>query len=151
MLITRRESNSRAGALRWFQYSLRTLLIFTTLVALGFGYVGYKLQRAERREEAVRAFDKVGAILCVQEFPDGRDRLMLALRDEPKYVTFLLHKDNKVRDDDLRWLADLPDIWRVSLSNSRITDSGLKHLAGCPFFESSGLIIAGSRMPALPI
>ena len=46
---------------RWYQYSLRTLLLFMTLVACGFGWLGVKVQKARRQKAAVEALVKLGA------------------------------------------------------------------------------------------
>src|SRR5689334_19846235 len=43
---------------RWFQFSLRTLLILTTVVAIGCGWFAMKIRRARRQDAAVEALRK---------------------------------------------------------------------------------------------
>ncbi len=40
---------------RWYQYSLRSLLVLTLLVSVGMSYVAVRMQRARRQKEAVEA------------------------------------------------------------------------------------------------
>ena len=42
---------------RWYQFSLRTLLLFVLVAGMGFGWLGTKLQRARKnRKAAVEVF-----------------------------------------------------------------------------------------------
>ena len=45
---------------RWFQFSLRTLMIFTIIVAVACGWLGNKIEQKRREREAVEAFVKAG-------------------------------------------------------------------------------------------
>ena len=45
--------------LRWYQYSLRTLLVVVTLFAIACSWFGGKLQAARRQREAVAVIEKV--------------------------------------------------------------------------------------------
>ncbi len=45
---------------RWFQFSLRTLLLFVLLVSLSLSWFAVKRQQATRQEKAVEAIRKAG-------------------------------------------------------------------------------------------
>jgi hypothetical protein len=45
---------------RWYQFSLRTLLIFTAIVALACGWLATKIEEKRREREAVEAIIKLG-------------------------------------------------------------------------------------------
>jgi hypothetical protein len=47
--------------LRWFQFSLRTLLILTTLLAVGAGLLSQRIARKRKEGDAVQAILKLGA------------------------------------------------------------------------------------------
>ncbi len=46
--------------LRWFQYSLRSLLLAMLAASLGMSWVAVKMQKARRQKEAVEAILKFG-------------------------------------------------------------------------------------------
>jgi hypothetical protein len=46
--------------LRWFQFSLRTLLIVVTLLAVGCGYVGWQVKIVRGRRAMLRTIDAAG-------------------------------------------------------------------------------------------
>ncbi len=45
---------------RWFQFSLRTLMILTAIVALACGWLGSKIEQKRRQREAVATIVKLG-------------------------------------------------------------------------------------------
>ena len=48
---------------RWFQFSLRTLLIFTTIAALGSGWFRAKTMRIQKQRAAIEAIEKSGGMV----------------------------------------------------------------------------------------
>ena len=46
--------------LRWYQFSLRSLLLFVFACSLAFGWLGVKMQRAREQKQAVEAIEKLG-------------------------------------------------------------------------------------------
>ena len=48
---------------RWFQFSLRSLMIFTLICAIGSAWVVMRLKRAERQKSAVEAILKDGGVV----------------------------------------------------------------------------------------
>ena len=45
---------------RWFQFSLRTLMIFTLICAVGCAWVVRRMERKRKEREAVEAIEKLG-------------------------------------------------------------------------------------------
>jgi len=45
---------------RWFQCSLRTLLVLMLVFACGFGWLAYQIKRAREQWQAVAAIEKLG-------------------------------------------------------------------------------------------
>ena len=50
---------------RWFQFSLRTLLIFTVVVAVAAGWLGRKMEQKRKEREAVEAILKLGGAITI--------------------------------------------------------------------------------------
>jgi hypothetical protein len=56
---------------RWYQYSLRTLLIAVTLFAIPCGWLAVKMQEKRREWEVVAEIEKLGGVVHWSE-PAGR-------------------------------------------------------------------------------
>jgi heme/copper-type cytochrome/quinol oxidase subunit 2 len=57
-ILTRHRTTQ--GELRWYQYSLRSLLVLVTLCSLPCSWLGIKVQQAKRQQGAVRAIEELG-------------------------------------------------------------------------------------------
>ncbi|MCY2990028.1 MAG: hypothetical protein NTY19_19465 [Planctomycetota bacterium] len=49
---------------RWFQFSLRTMLIVMLLAGSGMGWFAHRLKQASRQREAVAAIQKLGGAVA---------------------------------------------------------------------------------------
>src|SRR5437867_11243655 len=52
--------SSPAPKLRWYQFSLRSMFIVVTLLAIPCGWYGMKMQQVKRQREVVAAIVKLG-------------------------------------------------------------------------------------------
>jgi len=125
---------------RWYQFSLRALLVFVLLVSVGMSWLGVKLQQARKQKAAVEAIEKAGGVVY---YDYGREsRSLLPTEVEPPYPTWLresLGDDfffdvravsaNDVSDEHLNHLAKLTTVKSLYLDSPQITDAGLEHLA----------------------
>ncbi len=121
--------------LRWFQFSLRSLLVFTVICAIPFAWLGYKIQQKRAEESAAAQIVKSGgtvqydfeAIIGAQ--PPGPAWLRVLLGQN-----FFSHVEHVVRigqwfdDSGLEWIEHFPELGTLTLSKNRITDNGLMHL-----------------------
>ena len=123
--------------LRWYQFSLRTLLLFVLLVSAGMSWLGNKLYRARRQHEAVVALMKSGATVYYDSRAYGKEATV------PEWVQGLLGKDlffdvhsvsvNEAvdfRDEHAAPLRELTGLRTLYLDGAEITDAGLEHLEG---------------------
>ena len=137
---------------RWFQFSLRALLVFVVLVSIGMSCVGVILQRTRAQREAVKAVRKVGGSVEYAGFlqlvcPEWalmlfRDVVWVDVSNAGFGDAGLEHlggltclKDlnlsgTQVTDAGLERLEELPYLTALDLSGTQVTDAGLEHLKG---------------------
>ena len=128
---------------RWYQYSLRTLLLFVLLVSIGMSWLGVKLHRAREQKEAVEAIRKAGGEVSY----DYQSDYASAEPRVPKWARALLGdgfffdvlqagaSGTKFGDDEAVYLRRLTNLEWLSLRATRITDAGLEHLEGLARLE----------------
>jgi hypothetical protein len=119
---------------RWYQFSLKTLLVLLTLLCLGpGGFVAYEQNRAWRQKGAVAAIEELGgAVGYCRAVPVRSAMLRRILGDDTFAVVESVDfwNPSRVTDADLKHLASLSRLKTLHLDNSQVTDGGLKQLAG---------------------
>jgi hypothetical protein len=128
---------------RWFQYSLRMLLVVVTLCAVSCSWLAVKLRQARRQREIVAAIEKLGGDVRYDEW-FGRDSDQPTRSPAPVWlhnwlgddffrtVTVVDFRGNAIGNEDLGHLKSLPHLQSVLVSNTFVTDEGLVHLRGLP-------------------
>ena len=123
---------------RWLQFGLRTLLIFTTICAIGCAWLARKIEQKRKERDAVEAIVKLGGSVTYDyekvrgAKPPGPDWLRKFLGEnffsEVEGVTI---SGNAVLTDagsaNLKWLTQLQTL---NLGYSNISDAGLVNLSG---------------------
>jgi Leucine-rich repeat (LRR) protein len=141
---------------RWFQYSLRSLMIFVFVWSLACSWLAVQLQRAKRQQIIVETIQKTGGTVVYDhqrpawfERLLGRDFLTNVVRAEiasdsvAEYakelpqLTSLTLTGSKVTDGALKCLKELPQLRGLALWRTRVTDVGLEQLA--PLRQLHGL------------
>jgi Leucine-rich repeat (LRR) protein len=132
---------------RWFQYSLRTLLIVVTLFAFACSWFAVKLGQAKRQREAVEEFSKLGGTIAYDYQLDASTKqnkeppspawLRKILGDDFFHTVVYAHLEN---DASMLYLKDLSEIRRLNLSGSEITDKGLEQLKDLPQLQNLCLV-----------
>ncbi len=133
---------------RWYQFSLKTLLIVMTVATVAFGgWVQYMRKRAqENRERVVAVAEAVAAIeemggWVTSEHEDLRSQTWLEKQfgdpggvDDPVGVLTITRVDfvgrYRVTDADLEHLKVMTNLEELLLGEGRVTDAGLEHLKG---------------------
>ena len=123
---------------RWYQYSLRSLFILTTLVAIACSWYAYEMQEAAKRRAAIAEIVELGGVI---EYYDAKS----GCGNPPRWYSWLRtlhgdeHLDNpfgvsliglEVTDAELMDLKSLTNLKSLGLSKSQITDAGVVHLKG---------------------
>jgi Leucine-rich repeat (LRR) protein len=159
-------SEKRKSPRRWYQFSLRTLLLIMTLASGGFGWFAF-MQRPWQRQASTDALVKLHARILRDhqgsssspESGAGNWIDQLVGSDPNASITAVFVTDPTLTDDDLeclRGLAHLPRLRTFGISSPNITDAGLTHLRslnrikklglGCPLITDVGL----EHLQALP-
>ncbi len=131
---------------RWYQFSLRTLLIVTVLCAIPCAWLGRKIERKRREREAVESITKDGWSVIYDsqidpkgnqyssDKPRGPGWLRTVLGEnffsEAKRVYSFeeKHGTKACTDSGLERINELPHLEWVSLAGTHVSDVGLVHI-----------------------
>ena len=138
------EEKPRKSRRRWFQYSLRTLLIVMTVCAALFAWWSHK---ARQQREAVAAIKAAGGEV---QYDFKRNHLK-----QPRYwptwlvnvlgvdyfasVQWVYLTNTQVTDAGLEHLKGLTAIQLLALKNTQVTDAGLEHIKSLTAMQTLGL------------
>jgi hypothetical protein len=138
---------------RWFQFSLRSLMIVVAVVAVPCAWLGHKIEQKRRQRDAIEAIRRIGGRVEFGYQLDSNGAQLAGDRQPPGalWLRKLLGDDffadvksvdlsgTEVRDDDLQDLDELPDLEFLELNGTRITDAGLVHVDGLRRLRMLGL------------
>jgi hypothetical protein len=111
-----------------FRFNLRTLLVVTTLVAFGLGYLVW---RWKEHNHAVAIFESIGGTVTFERPSWAPKWITAIIGDEPLgHVTSVNLHRLPATDEHLQHLSWFPHIRVLALNGSKVTDAGMKHLAG---------------------
>jgi hypothetical protein len=146
---------------RWLQFSLRTLLVFMLLVAIGCGWFAHKLYKARQQRQAVAAIIGMGGgvrydndqspltiqrkegwlanFLGVDFYQDvvsvsvgaNVTEDVLTQLDTFHHLNQLGFRATSISDGDLAHLREWPGLQYLYLGGTEISDAGLAHVKGC--------------------
>jgi Leucine-rich repeat (LRR) protein len=145
---------------RWYQFSLKTLLVVLTLLCLGpGGWMAYQHHRDGRRQTAIDAIEKVGGKIHYGNRVAPRSFAMQVFLGNERFENLdeLRFTSNwKLANSDLVHVQQFPGLQILALADTQITDDGLVHLAnlvalkeldleGTPITDSGLVHLAGSN------
>jgi hypothetical protein len=134
--------------LRWYQFSLRTLLIFVTVFAFACSWFAVKMGQAKRQREAVNAIQKVGGTVHY-DYAETAPRTVSSSGKpwEPEWLLKLLGEDffhkpvnitffDTPKDEGwIKAVNSLPSLKTLLLSGGNISDETLDNLLELPNLE----------------
>lgn len=128
--------------IRWWQFSLRQMIVWVTILGIALGWLGNEILRARRQEEIVAAIQRLGGQARYNYDPLELRGTRPHKRPRERWLTVLIGPDlfahvagvyfgenTSVKDDDLKFLAELPRLRAVELFGPGITDETLQHLS----------------------
>ena len=119
---------------RWYQFSLRSLLIFIAVVAAGCAWLTGKVKRKRWERAAVEALRKKGAMVTYDYnrvrngTPPGPAWMRRLLGDNYFSEVEWVCMDGKVDDNDLKGVAQFPQLKSLTMMGRGFTDAGLVNL-----------------------
>jgi hypothetical protein len=132
--------------LRWlvkrrFQYSLRSLMIFTTLFAIACSWFAVNYREAKSQRDAVEALRKDGKFSVMRYMTSNIISSWLAKWLGEDFFCGIRQIDANVAltDADLADLNGITHLGILALKNTKITDDGLCTLISLPHFDLSHL------------
>lgn len=131
--------------LRWYQFSLRSLMIFVLVCGALLGWGGTYYRRLnEQRQAVTRILSLGGSVQYDYQWQEGNPDYS-ASPPGPKLLRMMLGDDAfarvekvsfpgvspnvRVKDSDLAVLAALRNLDTVAIADDNISDEGLRHLA----------------------
>ena len=118
---------------RWWQISLRTLLILVTLLCVWLGWV---VNRGERQRRAMWALQRMRGNIS---YDAPRVSSYLGLRSPRDYfydVDFVSLSESSLTDAGMLYLKALTSLQRLHLNRTKVTDAGLAHIRDLTELES---------------
>ena len=124
---------------RWYQFSLRTLMLFMVVCAIPSAWVGSKLEATRREQVVVAEIEKLGGDVAYHDMI-GPDWLARHFR-KVGVVAFggPFGNPTQTTDNDLKHLKELTSLKWLVLTNTPVTDAGLEHLTGLTHLRSLSL------------
>lgn len=130
---------------RWFQWSLRALLVFVLLCAISCSWLAVRLREVQERREAVATIEGLnGHAVCYYWMGDEGTLgkwLRSALGDD-FFATF--YHANVSHDAAMKCLQKLPQLKSLTLYSPQVTDAELKYLTDLPRLEKISVIQTGT-------
>lgn len=122
---------------RWYQFSLRTLLVFVLAAGLALGLLGRWIRQAQDQRMAVIELRRSGAHVGCRNTGGALSNALLRklFGDEALPVLAVDFLGFPVIDADLIHLKGLTNLRELHLEFSGITDDGLMHLEGLTGLE----------------
>jgi len=116
---------------RWYQFSLRTLLVFVLVLSVPLAWLAMKMQKARKEREAEKAILKAGGVI----FYDSDTSFPVPTR---LHVSFVDPFRVNITDDVLvhvKELANRGERMCLHLGGTQVTDAGLENLKGLTSLE----------------
>jgi hypothetical protein len=128
-------SEPRKSRRRWFQYSLRSLMLVMLFTSLGMSWFAVRMKRAREQKAAVEEIRKLGGLVAYEYHGPAWLQSSLGV-DFFGTVCGVSLVRSPVTDAGLERLKGLTQLQMLTLEGPQITDGGLENLEGMSQLES---------------
>ena len=132
---TTNDPNAPQRRRRPYQYSIRTLLVLTLVVAVALSWPAWKLQQARKQHSLLLEIQELGG--RVEKYGDGVWLQFFGESFAP--VEELKLSGTLVTNAHLKRLKTLPMLQSLDLDETQIANEGLRHLKGLTNLKTLGL------------
>ena len=126
--MSMRDSRPPKPKLRWYQFSLRRLMVFVLICGVVSAWVGWKLEQTRRELMVVARIESLGGSVVMSPPRIGSHWITRHFGT----VTQANLSDTQLTDAGLESLKGLPSLDALDLPGTQITDAGLEHLKHLP-------------------
>ncbi len=120
-----------------FQFSIRSLLLLTVVIAIPFSWLAVARQEARKQREVVEWIEKAGGRVYAWPEPDWLRELLV--EDVFTSVTEVDFANSEIGDAGLEHLEGLPQLQVLYLTDTKVSDAGMEHLKQLPQLQVLGL------------
>lgn len=121
---------------RWYQFSVRTLLVFVVLASMGLSWLAVTIQKARRQQEAAKTILMYGSIIDFEDRSNCYAEASLLDHCAKRVVSVYIHEEELRIDapkglslkDCVGQLRHLPHLRSLTIANDTLHDSVLQHL-----------------------
>lgn len=139
---------------RRFQFSIRSILLFTVVVAIPSSWLAVEMKSASEQKKKILAIEKLGGTVHGKYWPFLPEDIFIKKRPllyenlfERDFFTVILNvsfSGRKIADTDLENLRDFSDLRDLCLDASNINGSGLEYLNNLVHIEK--LVLSNTKM-----
>ena len=112
---------------RWFQFSLRTLLLMMLVFGCGLGWVASERQKNAKLHADIVAIRDLDGHVAIEGRKAGRPAWLHWLLGDDSFrnVTAVSLTSTEITDAGLEHFKDLTQVQWLNLANTQITDAGI--------------------------
>jgi hypothetical protein len=132
---------------RWYQFSLKTLLLAMLILGCLIAPITYERQKAQRYKAEVEKLKAFGGEIGYDDARPNRSDLVAAVLGDNRFenvTSIRFHRGSSIKDEDFRGLGQFLHLKYVRLDEIPVNDAALLHLQDCR--ELKLLSLYGTRV-----
>ena len=140
------------GKRRWFQFSLRSLLLAMLVFGCAFGWIAHERQRAWEGQQAFEAIRKAAAESRRDKSSTRPPWINAILGDDSyEYLDWILLGGPLVTDQTIKYLPHFRRAQHLFLSETQVTDAAWAVIVRLPELESLSIVVSNISDNGWPI